>query len=902
MCMSFVAVGKSLTIVSYVAFKIAALWFWTMPPFLSGGGILVDHWSTISSLEVVFPWTCVLGNRYWETSSLPQSWPIVSMASDLCLPGVICVLSYSGLLCAWKPVLRDFLPAAVPSSCVYIWLPICAFMVFCMLCPVQGCCVPGNQCWQTCLIQSRPVVSMASDLCRHGVSSVVSCSGLLCSWKPVLRYLLPAAVPSCRVYGFWPVPSWCFECCVLFRPVMFLETSVERPPACCSPFLLCLWLLICAVMVFRVLCPVPACCVPGNQCRDTSCLLQSRPVVSMASDVCRRGVLSVVSCSGLLCSWKPVLRYLLPAAVPSCRVYGFWPVPSWCFECCVLFRPVMFLETSVERPPACCSPFLLCLWLLICAVMVFRVLCPVPACCVPGNQCRDTSCLLQSRPVVSMASDVCRRGVLSVVSCSGLLCSWKPVLRYLLSAAVPSCCVYGFWCVPSGCFECCVLFQPVVFLETSVEIPPVCCSPVLLCLWLLMCAVKVFWVLCPVPACCVPGNQCCDTSCLLQSLPVVSMASDVCRQGVLSVVSCSGLLCSWKLVLRYLLPAAVPSCCAYGFWSVHAVMVFWVLCPVPACYVPGNLCWETYCLLQSCPVVHMASDLCRWGFWMLCPVPDSCIPGNQCWETCKLQSCPVVYMAADLLISGVLHVVSCFGLSCSWKPVLRDLHTSVLSCRVYGCRSVHFWCSVCFGLFWPVLFLETSVERPACCSSVLLCQWLLICAVMMFWVLRPVLACLVLAWKPVLRDLLSASVQSCFVYGFWFVLSGCFEYFVLLRPVEFLETSVERHPAFFCHVLLCICLLICAVRYFECCVTSVLFLACCVPGNQCWDTFCLLQSRPVVCKASDLWVLVFWVLRPVLACCVPGNQCRETCLLQSRPVVCVTTRGLLGHPIEWLPI
>ena len=48
------------TIVSYVAFKMAALWFWTMfncnppiahcHPLLWGGGILVDHWSTISSL------------------------------------------------------------------------------------------------------------------------------------------------------------------------------------------------------------------------------------------------------------------------------------------------------------------------------------------------------------------------------------------------------------------------------------------------------------------------------------------------------------------------------------------------------------------------------------------------------------------------------------------------------------------------------------------------------------------------------------------------------------------------------------------------------------------------------------------------------------------------------------
>ena len=59
MCMSFVAEGRSLTIVRYVAFKMAALWFWTMfncnPPIahhhhlLWVGGILVDNWSTISS-------------------------------------------------------------------------------------------------------------------------------------------------------------------------------------------------------------------------------------------------------------------------------------------------------------------------------------------------------------------------------------------------------------------------------------------------------------------------------------------------------------------------------------------------------------------------------------------------------------------------------------------------------------------------------------------------------------------------------------------------------------------------------------------------------------------------------------------------------------------------------------
>ena len=67
MCMSFVSVGRSLKIASYVAFKMAALWFWTMfncnppiahcHPLLWGGGILVDHWSTISSC-------------YWQTRIL----------------------------------------------------------------------------------------------------------------------------------------------------------------------------------------------------------------------------------------------------------------------------------------------------------------------------------------------------------------------------------------------------------------------------------------------------------------------------------------------------------------------------------------------------------------------------------------------------------------------------------------------------------------------------------------------------------------------------------------------------------------------------------------------------------------------------------------------------------------
>ena len=74
MCMSFVAVGRSLMIVSYVAFKMAALWFWTMfnynppiahcHPLLWGWGILVDHWSTISSIESG-PWRCVYATVEW---------------------------------------------------------------------------------------------------------------------------------------------------------------------------------------------------------------------------------------------------------------------------------------------------------------------------------------------------------------------------------------------------------------------------------------------------------------------------------------------------------------------------------------------------------------------------------------------------------------------------------------------------------------------------------------------------------------------------------------------------------------------------------------------------------------------------------------------------------------------
>ena len=78
MCISFVAVSRSLTIVSYVAFKMAALWFWTMfncnppiahcHPLLWGGGILVDHWSTISSCFCEFAsGSWYMKRRYFHT-------------------------------------------------------------------------------------------------------------------------------------------------------------------------------------------------------------------------------------------------------------------------------------------------------------------------------------------------------------------------------------------------------------------------------------------------------------------------------------------------------------------------------------------------------------------------------------------------------------------------------------------------------------------------------------------------------------------------------------------------------------------------------------------------------------------------------------------------------------------
>ena len=85
MCMSFVAVGRGLMIVCHVAFKMTALWFWTMfncnppiahcYPLLWGGGILVDHWSTISSYlsrTANMSWrTCVIIKLMQSNSKIP---------------------------------------------------------------------------------------------------------------------------------------------------------------------------------------------------------------------------------------------------------------------------------------------------------------------------------------------------------------------------------------------------------------------------------------------------------------------------------------------------------------------------------------------------------------------------------------------------------------------------------------------------------------------------------------------------------------------------------------------------------------------------------------------------------------------------------------------------------------
>ena len=227
---------------------------------------------------------------------------------------------------------------------------------------------------------------------------------------------------------------------------------------------------------------------PGNQCRETSCLLQSRPVVPMASDPCRHGVFSVMSGASslgelvgfnltffLICAFTFFLaltscllqsRPVVSMASDPCRhgvfiVMACYVPGNQCWEtsCLLQSRPVVpmasdpcrhgvFIVVSGSSSLGELVGFNLTFF-LICAFTFFLAL---------------TSCLLQSRPVVPMASDPCRQGVFIVMACSGLLCSWKPVLRDLLPAAVPSCCVYGFWSVPSWCFHCCVLFRPVMVM------------------------------------------------------------------------------------------------------------------------------------------------------------------------------------------------------------------------------------------------------------------------------------------------------------------------------------------------------------------------------------------------------------------------------------------------------
>ena len=93
MCMSFVAVGRSLMIVSYVAFKMAALWFWTMfncnppiahcHPLLWGGGILVDHWSTISSCYWISKSFSILKVECWHLCQPNSSFSQVELTTWL---------------------------------------------------------------------------------------------------------------------------------------------------------------------------------------------------------------------------------------------------------------------------------------------------------------------------------------------------------------------------------------------------------------------------------------------------------------------------------------------------------------------------------------------------------------------------------------------------------------------------------------------------------------------------------------------------------------------------------------------------------------------------------------------------------------------------------------------------
>ena len=90
-------IGRSLMIFSYVAFKMAALWFWTMfngnlpiahcHPLLWGGGILVDHWSTISSCISYHSWTLKCYRLFkFITKKDKNTHTIPSISSGLLMP------------------------------------------------------------------------------------------------------------------------------------------------------------------------------------------------------------------------------------------------------------------------------------------------------------------------------------------------------------------------------------------------------------------------------------------------------------------------------------------------------------------------------------------------------------------------------------------------------------------------------------------------------------------------------------------------------------------------------------------------------------------------------------------------------------------------------------------------
>ena len=138
MCMSFVAVSRSLTIVSYVAFKMAALWFWTMfncnppiahcHPLLWDGGILVDHWSTISSLQwnsqlswVWWFWETTLGMQVWFSGSV--KWFFLYLLKYFKIYRDITLLVFY-LFYHWKQFPSEIVHYIV---CIYIYIYISKF-------------------------------------------------------------------------------------------------------------------------------------------------------------------------------------------------------------------------------------------------------------------------------------------------------------------------------------------------------------------------------------------------------------------------------------------------------------------------------------------------------------------------------------------------------------------------------------------------------------------------------------------------------------------------------------------------------------------------------------------------------------------------------------------------------